>query len=465
MAISKPISGERSQLQIWGPLTALALSIFMTALDSVMLPVATINITGDLGVPVSGIQAAVALFSLAAAATYLTGGKLGDIYGRKRIYRTGLILYGLGIIAAMAAPNLLVLIGGWSIVRGIGMGLLLPSVFGLILTNYSGPRRAIAFGTIGATAPTGAIVGPLLMGWMATNLHWRAAFIIDLVLIAVVLLLIRLIRETEGRPGAKLDWLSTALAALGIGLLILGPTLASQRAAVGLPQVFLISGAGIVALILLLIRCQRLTVQGKEPLFHLNLYKNRQFSAGWSTLLLLFFQVGAIILTVPIFLQTVARYDALQSAYAMVPMFFGAALGGITSSTIIQRLSNRLYMQLSLVIGVAGLTWLRLVMNPGVEVDQLLLPMFILGLGFGAGLAQAPNIILSAVRSEVQGEAAGLNTTAQDMGVGLGAGIVGSLYLSQIMGDSTMQLVLLLLMGVAAVDFIAASLLPADSPD
>jgi MFS family permease len=437
----------------------------MTGLDSVMLPVATINITGDLGAPVSGIQAAFALFSLTAAATYLTGGKLGDIYGRKQIYRTGLILYGLGIIAAMVAPNLLVLIAGWSILRGIGMGLLLPSVFGLILANYAGPRRAVAFGTIGAAAPSGAIVGPLLMGWMATNLHWRASFIIDLVLIVVVLLLTRLIGETARRPDAKLDWLGTALAALGIALLILGPTLASQQSAIGLPQVILISGAGIVALILLLLRCQRLTVQGKEPLFHLNLYKNRQFSAGWSTLLLFFFQMGAVVLTIPIFLQTVARFDALQSAYAMVPMFVGAALGSIASSRIIQRLSNRLFMQLSLVLVIAGLTWLRLIMSPGVEVGQLLLPMFILGLGFGSGLAQAPNIILSAVRPKEQGEAAGLNTTAQDIGIGLGAGVVGSLFLSQIMGDNTMQFVLLILMGVAALDFIAASLLPADTPD
>ncbi len=465
MEISKPISGVRSQLQLWGPLTALALSIFITALDSVMLPVATTNITGDLGVPVSGIQAAFALFSLAAAATYLTGGKLGDIYGRKQIYRTGLILYSLGIIAAMIAPNLLVLIAGWSIVRGIGMGLLLPSVFGLILANYAGPQRAVAFGVIGATAPTGAIVGPLLMGWMATHLHWRAVFIIDLILIAGVLLLIRLIGVTERRPGAKLDWLSTALAALGIGLLILGPTLASQQSAIGLPQVILISGTGIVALILLLLRNQRLSAQGKEPLFHLKLYKNRQFSAGWSTLLLFFFQMGAIILTVPIFLQTVAQYDALQSAYAMVPMFIGAALGGIASSWIIQRLSNRLFMQLSLMLVIVGLTWMRLVMSPSVEVGQLLLPVFVLGLGFGAGLAQSPNIILTAVRPEQQGEAAGLNTTAQDMGVGLGAGIVGSLFLSQITGDDAMRLVLLILMGVAALDFIAASLLPADSPD
>ncbi|KPK03067.1 MAG: hypothetical protein AMJ56_20190 [Anaerolineae bacterium SG8_19] len=439
----------RYRTQKWGPLAAVSLAILMTGLDSVMLPVATISITSDLQAPVSGIQAAFTLFSLTAASMYLTGGKLGDIHGRKRIYRIGLILYGLGVLTPILAPNLAILIAGWSILRGLGMGLLLPSGFGLILANYAGARRALAFGFIGASAPFGALVGPLLMGWAATQLSWRVPFGLDLAIILSILILTKTIAETEQRLGAKLDWVSTALSALGIGLLILGPTLASQNEAIGPLQVLAISGLGILALLLLLVRNRHLTARGGDPLFHLSLYKNRQFAAGWATLLLLFFQLGAIILVVPIFLQTSAGFGILQSAYAMTPMFFGEILSGAASGWLIQRLTNRRMMQFALTIIFIGLVWLQLVVGPAVSVGQLLLPMFVIGLGFGTGLAQVPNIALSAVRVNERGEATGLNTTAQDLGVGFGAGVIGSLLLSPALGEGGITAVMITLLCMA----------------
>jgi MFS family permease len=463
------VTGDALQLryrtQKWGPLAAVSLAILMTGLDSVMLPVATISITDDLQAPVSGIQAAFTLFSLTAATTYLTGGKLGDIHGRKRIYRIGLVLYGLGVLTPILAPNIAILIAGWSILRGLGMGLLLPSGFGLILANYAGPRRALAFGFIGASAPFGALVGPLLMGWAATQLSWRVPFGLDLAIILTILILTKTIAESEQRPGAKLDWLGTALSALGIGLLILGPTLASQNQAIGPFQVLAISGSGIIALFLLLVRNRHLAAQGGDPLFRLDIYKNRQFATGWASLFLLFFQLGAIILVVPIFLQTSAGFGILQSAYAMTPMFVGEVLSGTASGWLIQHLTNRRMMQLVLTVILLGLGWFQFVVGPAVSVGQLLLPMFVIGLGFGAGLAQVPNIALSAVRVDERGEATGLNTTAQDLGVGFGAGVVGSLLLSPILGGDGITAGMITLLAVAILTFLVVSFLPPDADE
>ena len=453
------------RLQKWGPLAAVALTIFMTGLDSVMLPVATINITTDLNAPVSGIQAAFTFFSLTAAATYLTGGKLGDIHGRKRIFRTGLILYCIGVLTPIIAPNLVVLIAGWSVMRGIGMGLMFPSGYGLILANYKGPQRGLAFGLAGASAPFGAFVGPLLMGWAAINLSWRVPFVLDLAIILTALIHTKTIAETKRRQDVKLDWVGTALSALGIGLLILGPTLISQVSAIGLPQAVAISGLGIVALFLLLVRNRHLASRGRDPLFHLTLFENRQFVTGWATLFLLFFQIGAIILVIPIFLQTAAGFDPLQSAFAMIPLFIGEIISGLSSGWLIQRLANRKLMQLAAFLLVLGLIWLRMVVGPAVSIGQMVLPMIVMGLGFGLGLAQAPNISLSAVRADEQGEATGLNTTAQDVGVGFGAGVVGSLLLSVALGANAIQAVMIALISVAIMAFLTASLLPADATE
>ena len=263
----------------------------------------------------------------------------------------------------------------------------------------------------------------------------------------------------------KLDWVGTILSALGIGLLILGPTLISQVSAIGLPQAVAISGLGIVALFLLLVRNRRLASRGRDPLFHLTLFENRQFVTGWATLFLLFFQIGAIILVIPIFLQTAAGFDPLQSAFAMIPLFIGEIISGLSSGWLIQRLANRKLMQLAAFLLVLGLVWLRMVVGPAVSIGQMVLPMIVMGLGFGLGLAQAPNISLSAVRADEQGEATGLNTTAQDVGVGFGAGVVGSLLLSVALGANAIQAVMIALISVAIMAFLTASLLPADATE
>jgi MFS family permease len=452
--------GNASFFRTWGPLAAIAISYFMTALDTVMLPVATSDIVADLGVPVSAVQATFALVPLAAAATYLTGGKLGDIHGRKKIFRIGLILYWIGELSGLLAPNIFVLIGGWSLVRGIALGLIAPSQLGLIAANYAGRRRNQAFAVVGSLAPLGALVGPLLMGWAARNVSWRLPFGLGLLAILAALLLTRAIGETKIQAGSRLDWAGTALAALGVSLLILGPSLASQSEAIGLPQTLLIAGGGLLSLVLLLFRNRNLAARGGQPLFHLQLFDNRLFATGLLMLLLFFFLLSSIVFVVPVFLQTVAGYDALQSAVAVTPLFLGAVIGGFGSSLLKGRLVNNRYMQLSTVIVGIGLLWLRLVAGPAVSVGQMLGPTLVMGLGFGLGFAQAPNIVLSSVRPKEQGEASGLQTTAQDLGFGLGAAVIGSLFLGLSGGENALPAVVLALFAVVAIDFVVAWLLP-----
>lgn len=439
---------------------AIAINYFLTALDTVMLPVATSNIVADLDVPVSAVQATFALVPLAAAATYLTGGKLGDIYGRRKIYRIGLALYWIGALSGLLAPSIFVLIAGWSLLRGIALGLIAPSLLGLIVANYAGRRRNQAFGVVGSMAPLGALVGPLLMGWAARNVSWRLPFGVGLLAILIVFLLTRTIKETEIQEGARLDRVGTALSALGVSLLILGPSLLSQSEAIGLPQTLLIASGGVLALVLLLFRNRNVASRGGQPLFHLQLFSNRIFATGLLMLLLYFFLLSSVVFVVPVFLQTVAGYDALESAVAVTPLFLGAMIGGLSSSSLKGRLVNSRYMRLAMTIIAAGLVWTRLVADPSVTVGQMLVPMLVMGLGFGLGFSQAPNIVLSSVLPKEQGEASGLQTTAQDLGFGLGAAVIGSLFLSLAGSGSAFPAVMIALLVVVAIDFLVAWQLP-----
>jgi MFS family permease len=444
----------------WGPLAAFAITYFVVALDTVMLPVATSDLVADLDVPISAVQATFALVPLASAATYLTGGKLGDIHGRKRIYRLGLILYWVGELSGLVAPNIFILIGGWSLVRGIGLGLIAPTQLGLIAANYAGRRRNLAFSIVGTMAPTGALLGPLLMGWAAQNVSWRLPFGVGLLAILVAFLLTRTIGETNKQEGARLDWVGTALSALGVSLLILGPSLLTQSEAIGLPQALLIAGGGVLALTTLLRRNRNVAARGGQPLFHLQLFRNRLFATGLLMLLLLFFLLSAIVFVLPVFLQTVAGYEALESAVAVTPLFLGAVIAGLASGILKGRLANNRYMPLTVVIIGSGLVWLRLVASPDVAVGEMLGPTLVMGLGFGLGFAQAPNIVLSSVLPQEQGEAGGLQSTAQDLGFGLGAAVIGSLFLSLIGDENALPAVMFALWSIVAIELVVAWQLP-----
>ena len=154
----------------WLPILVLAAAQFVMVLDTTVMNVAISDVVGDLDTSVSQVQLAITLYTLVMAGLMLTGGKLGDILGRRRTFAIGMVVYAAGSMTTALSPNVTVLIVGWSGLEGIGAAMVIPAIASLTARNYSGADRAMAYGIIGGIA---AAAGPLIGGWVTETFTWR----------------------------------------------------------------------------------------------------------------------------------------------------------------------------------------------------------------------------------------------------------------------------------------------------
>src|SRR6187401_1423785 len=173
----------------------LAAAMFVLVVDTSLMNVSISAVVEDLDTTVSGVQSAIALEALVSAAFILIGGKVGDLIGRKRAYILGLLGYAVGATAMALAQSLTAVILFWAVLGGIGASLLLPAMQSLIHGNFEGAAQKKVYALVGAAAAIAAAIGPLLGGFITTFLSWRVGFLLELVVIAVVLLNIKLVRD------------------------------------------------------------------------------------------------------------------------------------------------------------------------------------------------------------------------------------------------------------------------------
>src|SRR5256885_7390711 len=173
----------------------LAMAMFVLVVDTSVMNVSIASVVHDLHTTVSGVQSAIALEALVSAAFILIGGKIGDLIGRKRAYVLGLLAYAVGALSMTLSQSLIPIIICWAVIGGLGASLLLPSMQSLIHGNFSGPMQRRAYALVGASAAIAAAVGPLLGGFITTYLSWRVAFFGEVVIIAIVLLGSRRVKD------------------------------------------------------------------------------------------------------------------------------------------------------------------------------------------------------------------------------------------------------------------------------
>ena len=192
------------------------------ALDSSVMNVSIATVADDVGTTVSGIQTAITFYTLVMASLMITGGKVGQILGRKRAFAIGCVVYGCGSFVTSLAPNLAVLMFGWSILEGIGAALILPAIVALIASNFGPEERPRTYGIVAAAAAIAVAAGPLIGGVFTTYLSWRWVFAGEVFIVAAILGLTRRMADTPAEEGARLDLVGTALSAAGLGLVVFG---------------------------------------------------------------------------------------------------------------------------------------------------------------------------------------------------------------------------------------------------
>jgi MFS family permease len=311
-------------------LLTLASGQFLMTLDSSVMNVSIATVASDLGTTVTGIQTAITLYTLVMATLMITGGKIGAMIGRRRAFSIGCVIYGAGSLTTAVAPNLGVLLFGWSLLEGIGAALIMPAIVALVAGNFPPQRRASAYGLIAAAGAIAVAAGPLIGGAVTTFVSWRLVFAGEVVIVLAILVLARRVHDAPPAERHRLDFVGSILSILGLGLAVFGVLRSSEWGWVtpkpNSPQLFGISLvawlmlAGLLFLWGLFAWEGRLERGGKEPLFRPSLFRHRQLVGGLTMFLFQYLIQSGIFFTIPLFLSVVLELSALQTGVRLVPL-------------------------------------------------------------------------------------------------------------------------------------------------
>ncbi len=404
----------------------LAMAMFVLVVDTSLMNVSISAVVQDLGTTVSAVQSAIALEALVSAAFILISSKVGDLIGRKRAYILGLLGYAVGATAMILAQGITAVIIFWAIFGGLGASLLLPAMQSLIHGNFQGATQKRVYALVGAAAAIAAAVGPLVGGFITTFLSWRVGFALELVVIAVVLFNIRLITEVPFTGEKGIDLVGAAFSVVGMGGIVLG-ILVWQEGGEAVGALMII---GAISLWLLAWWLRRRKKAGKLTLLDPDLFLSKIFRLGITGQGLQQISLGGAMIALPIFLQMVLEYSALQTGLSLAPlsltMFAVALLAG-------RRAGNRRPAAI-IRAGFALLSIGMLALLPVVpRADSgwwLTIPLLIAGAGLGMLVSQLNNYTLAPISEERISEAAGVNSAAGSFGLSFGLAMAGGLMLA-----------------------------------
>ncbi|HEX4305911.1 MAG TPA: MFS transporter [Solirubrobacterales bacterium] len=425
----------------WSVLVVLAAAQFLMVLDQAVMNVSISQLVADFDTTVTAIQAVIALYALVMAGLMLTGGKLGDMVGRRRAFAVGLVIYCCGSALTAASWSVPSLAIGWSVLEGIGAALVLPAMVALVAGNFRGQDRALAYGVLGGVAGAGIAVGPILGGWATTELSWRVVFAGEVVVAIGILAGIRLVEEPP-RPARppSLDWVGSVLSAAGLGTLVLGVLEASNwgwlrpRSSPLEPFGFSLTPFVIAAGALILagfVRWERRREErGEDPLVHLGLLRLARLRSGVAMLVSQNLILMGVFFTVPLFLQIVQGLDALETGVRMLPASAGLFGSALLGSALAKRFSARTLVRVGLAITFVSTLLLLDTVDATLDDAAFLVAMGVLGVGMGLIVSQLGNVVQSSVGDEDRSEAGGLQNTAAQLGSALGTALLGAIVIS-----------------------------------
>ena len=421
-------------------LTTLAAGQFLMTLDSSVMNVSIATVAKDVGTTVSGIQGAITAYTLVMACLMITGAKVGAIIGRKRAFSIGCVIYGAGSLTTALAPNLPVLLLGWSFLEGVGAALILPAIVALVASNFAAERRPSAFGLVSAAGAVAVAVGPLIGGFATTYFSWRWVFAGEVVLVVVILVLARRIADAPVTEKPHLDLIGAGLSALGLGLFVFGILKSGEWGWIqprsggpvwaGLsPVIWLILG-GLFVLWIFFRWEDRVFAHGGEPLVRRELFRNRQLTGGLTMFLFQYLVQAGVFFIVPLYLSVALGLSAIDTGVKILPLSITLLAAAIGVPRLFPRTSPRLLVRAGLLALFAGTVVLFALLDVSSGPEVVLVPLLLIGLGIGTLASQLGAITVSAVPDDQSSEVGGVQNTMTNLGASIGTALAGAILIA-----------------------------------
>jgi EmrB/QacA subfamily drug resistance transporter len=418
-------------------LLTLAAGQFLMTLDSSVMNVSIATVAEDVGTTVTGIQGAITAYTLVMAALMLTGAKIGAIFGRKRVFAIGCVIYGCGSFTTSISTSLPMLVFGWSFLEGVGAALIMPAIVALVASNFPTERRPAAYGVVAAAGAIAIAVGPVIGGFCTTYFSWRWVFAGEVVVVFLILLFTRRIADAPVEERPKLDVVGSILSALGLGLVVFGVLRTSEWGWIQpkpdgpswanlSPTVWLVLG-GLLVIWVFFRWEHRREARGDEPLLRPDMLRNRQLSGGLTMFFFQFLVQAGLFFVVPLYLSVCLGLSALATGVRLLPLSVTLLIAALGIPRVFPTVSPRLIVRCGLLSLLAGTVVLLAALDTDTGPEIVFVPMLLVGLGIGALASQLGAVTVSAVPDEDSPEVGGVQNTMTNLGASLGTAIAGSL--------------------------------------
>ncbi|MDG4765791.1 DHA2 family efflux MFS transporter permease subunit [Solwaraspora sp. WMMD406] len=451
---TQPPTGARLRGNPWAVLAVLALAYFLTQLDVAVLAVAVPSIMADLDASADQVVWSLSAYILLLAVALITAGRLGDLYGRRRIFLIGVAVFTAASVAAGLAQGPGQLIAARA-VQGLGAALLTPQTLALLVEVFPPERRGTAFGIRGAVGGVAAISGPAAGGVLVSALDWRWIFYLNVPLGLLMLVIGALVLpEVTQRTRHRLDVTGVALASAALFCLAFGVSQGERYGwNVGIWATLAGSGGFVAAFL-----AQQRRRQDREPLVPFTLFRQRNFPLMNGFSLTTSGTVIGLVLVLSLYFQQVLGLSPWAAGLMIVPASLFSTLLDPVAGKLADRVQGRYLLLVGAVCTVAGMAWAALAMRDGATWPAFVAPMCVIGVGNAFLFTPLAVVALSDVRPQLAGAASGVLITALQIGSMLGAAVVGTLLHTQVgevVTAGSARAALLLLAALAALGGVA----------
>ncbi|MCU1397969.1 MAG: drug resistance transporter, EmrB/QacA subfamily [Acidimicrobiales bacterium] len=441
----------------WITLGIMSATVIIISLDTTVLNVAIPTILRDFHTTLPSLQWVITGYALTFASLLIIGGRLGDVFGHRRIFVIGACLFGTGSLIAALSQSVPQLVIGEAVIEGIGAALMMPSSLAILSRSFVGHERAVAFGLWGAVGGASAAFGPVVGGFLTSNYSWRWSFGINVIIVPFAVIGALLFTPKLRLAGVRerLDIAGAVLIALGMALLVFGLSegeaygwLTPKRDIVlgghdlwpATRPVSIVAIAFVVAVGILYAfyrSSRRKERDDAQPLFEFSQLRNKAFRYGLITVAALSLGQLSLAFVLPVFLQEGRHLSAAENGLWQLPSGLCFLIGAQISSRLARKVPLVVIVRIGVVMTIAGFAYLALVISSSLQFWTLFPTYIMYGVGFGLAIPQITNIVLTDVEPEKTGAASGANNTAKQMGISLGVAVIGALLTSRMIASAT----------------------------